>query len=766
MSGRLLIKFDDGQHHSKVEIAGEFTDWQPVALGLDKGTTYAAIFDGAEANESYQYKFIVNGQWTLLPNYPTTTDSSGFVNHCAVAAAAPGHSSFLSGSASPTEISEPLEEPYEFIGSQLDHAQEEVEGLDQVNTQTSEQASSNFNSSIYLGATSLSQTLLIESCAKDPSSNGLNSTAHCGSSEFQNAYQDQSAFDPATNGSQRQLGGDLFYADSQGYSQINPQDSSPYKSYQQPSLGSALGDVSLGGVALGSAPWDGTNSGENRSYNSHNLTDPLSQTPRQPYELNGADIDRSAVMVPGLDQIDQHQHYREQPVSKSYRRGSSDLERPVEVMPCLAEFSQTMSSELKQPTQEPYEMTGPELVEPVEVVSGLDKLSPNEQRNVVFEPTFTPYELTTPDLSKPIERVDEVHGQQSQFKTQDSSRGAEIAKESVCNMPGSLPYENYLVNQTSYSTGNSDPKSSPHLSQDDSYDTQNYESACEELEEPGFLAAALADVSLNNPDLEVSRRNFPTSTSDRTLKQNLEGSNIIDITKNEECNAPDHPAGSDQNIAKSETVILDAGIPSIGESSDYVDFEELQGKESPVSASQRQTKPDSPYGSVHSQLKKSHAPIDVNTGFPTDNSSSPGTSSNKRLSKYKTGPQLRNETRRPLSHAGVPVTAYSIDTEQPNSENRDAAVIAAASRASAYAKQDIAAISDPSQSHPPQSESFSQSHSDAQSMPLSTGNFNFSSAERRSSSSLTRKKSFVQLTRSDTKKESRVRRFFRKISGN
>lgn len=801
MSGRLHITYDDGHHHPKVEIAGEFTGWQPVPLGLDKETTYAAIFDGAEPNERYQYKFIVNDQWTLLPTYPTTTDASGFVNHYVVATAPPSHGASSNSKTSASDYSGPIEEPYEVIGGQLDQTRDESKVLDQVKTPTVQQQSSTLNRSTYPGTdfsspaalndpysgepsytedsflkdsylnkstledslskdaylkdSSLKDSLSKDSYLKDSYPKESTWTENYGSKDYLDSNQNQPVSQgfqgtpvvgetyPESYGLQsshttnlekaqpEQFTGGIqhpFTATSQENSLPNAQNHSQYAGYQQHSLRSAFGDTSADGAALSGNPLSGT-------------------TP----SFGGTDLGEYGSSLPGT--VDPRQ----------LRTGSQQLSDP---------YAQTSH---QQSAREPYELVGSELEKSTEVVSGLDELPQQTQHKPAPEHTSAPYELTSSDLSKPAEKVDGLdnvnspHGQH--YQNQHASRDTDAAKDSGYGMPGSLPYETGLVDQTPYSTGYADTSSSARFGQDDSYDTQNFESAGEELDEPDFLAAALAGVSLNNTDRhDTSGKSFPTSTSDRTLKQALEGSESVDVTKSEAYYALDRLAGSDPVIAKNETVIIDPGVPSVGDSSDYVDFDDLQDKEYLKSTSQEQPKLQSPYGSLYGQSKKPHVPIDVNTGFPMDEPPSPASQSSRQRSlKYRTGSQFRNENRRPLSHAGVPVPASSFNAELPSSENRNAAVIAAASRASAFAKQDVAAISDPSQYHTQQTETLSRSPSDAhpRTRPQSMGGFGKSKrlSEQRSRSSFSRDRPSSQLSRSDTKKEGRVRRFFRKIGG-
>lgn len=49
-----------------VQIAGDFTEWQPVPLKKQKTGAYSVTLDLNKG--SYQYKFQIDGQWQLDPD--------------------------------------------------------------------------------------------------------------------------------------------------------------------------------------------------------------------------------------------------------------------------------------------------------------------------------------------------------------------------------------------------------------------------------------------------------------------------------------------------------------------------------------------------------------------------------------------------------------------------------------------------------------------------------------------------------------------------
>lgn len=54
-------------------LAGEFSLWQPVAMRRQKDGSYACSVNLKAG--SYQYKFIVDGQWTADPDHHERVDN-------------------------------------------------------------------------------------------------------------------------------------------------------------------------------------------------------------------------------------------------------------------------------------------------------------------------------------------------------------------------------------------------------------------------------------------------------------------------------------------------------------------------------------------------------------------------------------------------------------------------------------------------------------------------------------------------------------------
>lgn len=82
--GTVLEYFDfpHGPGILNVAVAGEWTQWKPLSLTLDSDRgLWQASFD-LPANTLLQYKFLVNGEWALLPGLPTAPDPTHtYLNH-------------------------------------------------------------------------------------------------------------------------------------------------------------------------------------------------------------------------------------------------------------------------------------------------------------------------------------------------------------------------------------------------------------------------------------------------------------------------------------------------------------------------------------------------------------------------------------------------------------------------------------------------------------------------------------------------------------
>lgn len=59
------IVYDDGQDHSSVNVAGEFSAWQQLDMAHGTGTAFKRAIEALSPG-LYMYKFIVDGRWTLM----------------------------------------------------------------------------------------------------------------------------------------------------------------------------------------------------------------------------------------------------------------------------------------------------------------------------------------------------------------------------------------------------------------------------------------------------------------------------------------------------------------------------------------------------------------------------------------------------------------------------------------------------------------------------------------------------------------------------
>jgi hypothetical protein len=69
--GNVLFRYDEGRR-TRVEVAGDFSGWLPVPLYRSEGgfLRHVVIPPGR-----YQYRFIVDGEWTLDPSNNVTENS-------------------------------------------------------------------------------------------------------------------------------------------------------------------------------------------------------------------------------------------------------------------------------------------------------------------------------------------------------------------------------------------------------------------------------------------------------------------------------------------------------------------------------------------------------------------------------------------------------------------------------------------------------------------------------------------------------------------
>ncbi|MFB3891585.1 MAG: glycogen-binding domain-containing protein [Phycisphaerae bacterium] len=66
LPGKARFTFKPSGGCSKVHIAADFTNWKPVPLAKQKDGTFAGDFPLQSG--SYQYRFIVDGNWTSDPD--------------------------------------------------------------------------------------------------------------------------------------------------------------------------------------------------------------------------------------------------------------------------------------------------------------------------------------------------------------------------------------------------------------------------------------------------------------------------------------------------------------------------------------------------------------------------------------------------------------------------------------------------------------------------------------------------------------------------
>jgi Glycogen recognition site of AMP-activated protein kinase len=77
------INFDDGLHHSTVQVAGEFSSWAPIDLNHEQGNQFGLELNELEAGRQYMYKYIVDGEWKLSgkEGERVVDDGKGNLNH-------------------------------------------------------------------------------------------------------------------------------------------------------------------------------------------------------------------------------------------------------------------------------------------------------------------------------------------------------------------------------------------------------------------------------------------------------------------------------------------------------------------------------------------------------------------------------------------------------------------------------------------------------------------------------------------------------------
>lgn len=60
----VYITFNDGQSHSTVDLAAEFTDWTSVSMESTDDNQTFKLWRNLKPGK-YMYKFLVDGQWAL-----------------------------------------------------------------------------------------------------------------------------------------------------------------------------------------------------------------------------------------------------------------------------------------------------------------------------------------------------------------------------------------------------------------------------------------------------------------------------------------------------------------------------------------------------------------------------------------------------------------------------------------------------------------------------------------------------------------------------
>lgn len=73
MPAHTIINFAPGSSNQHIQIAGNFTDWQPQSMkynDLVKRFEYKVVdlIDGSKCGK-YNFKFIIDGDWRVDQNY-------------------------------------------------------------------------------------------------------------------------------------------------------------------------------------------------------------------------------------------------------------------------------------------------------------------------------------------------------------------------------------------------------------------------------------------------------------------------------------------------------------------------------------------------------------------------------------------------------------------------------------------------------------------------------------------------------------------------
>ena len=614
MTGRIEIFYDDMAPHDSIDVAGEFTNWIPVPLGLDYGTKYGAIFDGAEAGHKYMYKFIVDGEWRLLQGPPLETDPIGNLNHYITAIPVPDAEESVSGAGTDAEKSAP--EPYEMTGSQLPHATETVPELAAVGATGATGAG--IAGAAGTGATKsapepyeLNSTELPHATETVTGLDTINTAAktapepyELNSSQLPHATETVSGLDTVNTGMPKSETTETV----PGLSKVSESETSE--------LGNSL-------TMPGSAPYEVNDPELNPAKNPDSeFTNSLNDRNLNPYELKEGQLSHP------IDKVDDVPDSQTDENLDPYELKEGQLSHPVEKVGGLSEFQQT---EQQTKNLDPYELKEGQLSHSVEKVGGLSEFQQTEQQTK----NLHPYELEEGQLSHPVEKV----GGLSQFQAEQNDLDSYEYKEGQLAHPvdkvgtlglnestGATP-ELYEYKESQLS----DPVDVvPQTEEDyaDTYRDQSYQDALDSPSGPPVVPTAI-------PAYGTPQR--PSSDLDFAASQRA----VHDV------HADDDPASYGFAPEKTSVLRSTTSTPS---------------------------------------SKHTHQAIDVSTGFPVDQPTTEVPSPSRQTHHHLGGvPTLRSDARH---RGGQPVPGST----GSSTEHRQAAVVAAAAKASAFAKQDVANI--------------------------------------------------------------------------
>lgn len=64
--GTVKFSFAPGNGSKHIEVAGDFSDWQPMAMKKQKTGGYSVTVPLSQGN--HEYKFVVDGEWVVDPD--------------------------------------------------------------------------------------------------------------------------------------------------------------------------------------------------------------------------------------------------------------------------------------------------------------------------------------------------------------------------------------------------------------------------------------------------------------------------------------------------------------------------------------------------------------------------------------------------------------------------------------------------------------------------------------------------------------------------